>query len=477
MTAKIAFMPVCLFIVPLLGLVSCSKDHPAQDTWEMSQPTVEAPGLQPMRVSAASERTLPGGAVLKFSGDPWTSLNASIKCDLKGQVFTRLLVLDYQPEILLKSFWPEELYSKLNEASLKESVCSLTFQATNANGSTQDFELNKIKLNSFAADTFQTRAGLSTMNVAASRLLSSSLLDDAVKGLGAHMSDQAELRMICGEKSASLTLLESVRTAHVVENLMNRLDLRGPQTCHFLAAEKLAELPGEKAPVKSLPGFEMTSDMTIRFPQVPLTVTQADVGSHILAMRRFEDQALMDISITNSVNEPGYILIPDAISTFRARLVGNVLASSGASYSSNGILEGTVELPHELNFSVSPASPVGSSNGKTTFRVDAFQTLVIHVRINPGPNNEGCFRDGFQGPIYIGFTYGLDQAFVIQQTDSPTSVETNDIFEIPSIKNAFHFPGSIIFDASQNEFGPRLTSTLLPRATTGTGQRPNAPCF
>jgi hypothetical protein len=242
----------------------------------------------------------------------------------------------------------------------------------------------------------------------------------------------------------------------VIQNLINQIDLRGRQTCHFIAIEKTE--------TGSLMSFEMTPDLSIKFPMASLIISTSEVGSHIYSARAFKLQPLVEIRVTNPSSEPAFVRVPQTISQAHIRLIAQMLGpyfSDGRAQTST-LVQGNFDIIREVTFSTANGTALGSAGGMTTYQIDPSQTLTVHVQFGNANLDDHCLGPYGSPFQYAGFIYGLERAFNIQELSSRDDTEATDIFEIPAVTNSVQLPASVTFDQSLHEFGPHLPGVAFP---------------
>lgn len=139
-----------LGLLSVFGLFSCSSDKP-KDSWNLTEPRIEAPGMAALPVSQSSHKTFSGESQIVFldADISGTTLEIDSQCSSELGITHQNLIVKNLSKIQLKSFWPLELFLNMSEEKLRKSSCSLTFRMTTESGSTHVFELSNIRLSDF----------------------------------------------------------------------------------------------------------------------------------------------------------------------------------------------------------------------------------------------------------------------------------------------------------------------------------------
>ena len=449
---KTRFTVFLLIFVPVLGLTSCSKDL-KPDSWQMSEPTVEASGQPPLSVRAASRRILPGDSALKFSGDAWTSLNVASNCRYGGALFKSEATVGYRETLTLKSLWPAPLWKTFSTTELVASECDFSFTATNVNGSTQSFILDQVKLDSFQSTAFQSK--IATFAAGSTNSPNQTAFTEAVRALSDDISDEGQITLKCGAASASMSLRAASRTTNPTQALMNQIGLQGRQMCRFIVAEANSG--------RDLSKYEVTGDVSMKFPAVTL-VTSVDYPISNRISDGQDQKSFSKIAIRNPGTTSTFVKVdvPEQLSykmIYRQSWTSGPIAA-GQLYESDRIFRGPIAAD------INGATQITAAGSVRVFELKANETLQIEVKFADYDRISQILitseRSGNSGS-FLGFRYGVNRPLYVIQSDAISFADPQTLFEIAS-PGVDVLPFSMVFQAFRSEFGDQIPAGFLPPA-------------
>lgn len=459
---KTRFKVIVLIFVPILGLLSCSKD-PKVDSWQMSEPTIEAAGQPPLTVRAASRRTLPADSALKFSGEIWSTLQVKSTCDYNGKPFQSEAAISYRDTLTLKSLWPATLWKTFSDTELAKSECAFSFLVTTASGSTQTFSLESVKLASFVNANFAAK--LSTLSLTGVSSSSQPAFVDAVRSLTDTVSDDGQMTLRCANASATMTIRAAARTPNAVQSLMNQLGLHGRQLCRFIVSEANSGRDVSK--------FEMTNEIFTKFPAVTLTTLVEFPMRSAIEMLQQPKLNLINIKISNPGDASTFVRV-DVPSSYGRRLVYRPRYQS-RDMAAGGIYESAATRFSHLVTDSSGAAQIAASDQIRSFEIKPGETLSVafhSANVDPIAIALGIAQsNGLEVNSFLGFRFGFDRPIRVVQSDSVNFDDVQTLVGFPS-PGGESLPLSTVFNSWRSELGDELplgpfTRWIIPDGCAG----------
>ncbi len=450
------FNVVVLLFVPILGLNSCSKKS---DDWQMTEPVIESATAEPLKLESASSRTLAGDSALTFVGAPWQSLTVKSVCKANDQTFENAAHTTFASSILLRHLWPPQLWKSLSNNQLTASECSFSFEATNSLGSTQTFQLSKVRLTTFTSSFDQEK--IKTMSAAAPDLdlQASTQFSEAVTTLSERMSDAAEISMVCADQMVSAPMASVLRSASFVQSMMNKLGLRGQRQCRFLAFD---------AKKDGIQVFELSEDLPIRFPKVAISVTTRSTGR--LGAAGLGNANVLVVEMTNRSDASTVISVP------LETLVNFKLLVNGTHSNQSKIYAGDVETMAAI-VSVGAGSPVVADGTSQRFTLGPNETRAIEIAFIDDNAARLCFIGDTTGvnpgPPSIGFQFGFRDGFIIRQLDAEDSAGEVTL-ELPK-PSSNRLVSSTVFELRRADLGVDISEAQIAHGEIPGGATPA--CF
>lgn len=428
-----ALASVLLLLIPVFGLTSCSKDKPTDD-WAMSEPNVVGTDVS-LKLSTASDRTLPADSQITFTGPAWTQMRVHSTCTSGDKKANDDFSFTYRDSIHLKSLWPRELIAKLPATDLAQSECDLHFTAQNERGSTQEFEILHTHISKFSSDSASfalwlhqgaswAAADISGSSSQKPRSFSlesdSGVLNKVVMNLLKEVGQEGDLSLICGDSLSTVDVNSS--STPDLHALAAKLSLTDVQSCHLAAVHRTESNE-----------FAISEDFPLRFSKALLRIQ-----SHFDFLGNSNPPSGLKIEINNQSDFESSFSLPKTVPPVVFHYAGEV--QSNPALSPN-------EKRASMDLNVQGAAPISDNGSVVTYRLSARSSAAVTLssrELAPCPN---YFITSMQ---VIGLKYGFANAFEIHQTD-----DGGVIFAAPVWTDVYHAASAII-PQLQDRYGPTV---------------------
>jgi hypothetical protein len=420
---KRTLVPILTALVPVLGLFSCSKDKPTEDSWRLSEPVIESSSLPPQPVTSASLQNLPGDSELVLRSDETSggTITINSKCRSKLGESTAKSTLKNPNRISLKGLWPLAMFLNLTSEELKQSRCDFDFEMVNEIGSVHAFTMASVRLIEFTSKTATelpkpvTRESLENFD-------SANLNNFESKSVSYILCENFANSLMLN-KTAFIEegdLLKKLLFGPIQNPISSRKSAVDPRVSQTEQNCRLLSINPAKAGANS--SIFLSEDFQVRFPAPTL---RTEVTWPIRNANRESGTKLVvfDIALKNISDAPTAIRVSDAVNQIRwqfllkAKHVWQVHDNSDNLYLASKLNE------DKFNIEISGGSGNWRKNDKRVFELAPSET--VHVR---GVIETFCFSMIFYAspdvkPPYNdptsyaeqGFFFDLSNAFSIEQ--------------------------------------------------------------
>ncbi len=427
-------------LVPIFGLMSCSKDR-SDDSWGISEPILVRPSAS-VPLSRADHMTLEYSTKIEFRGEAWSKLIVKSQCRLGSERFSENFELSYRDSIDVRALWPRTLTSNLDDIKLSDTQCDFDFQALNQSGSTHDFSIRDVTLNGFVdlEDSLLKRR----LSEASAKLMSHEsaavenplavqkeieILTQTTSNLLAQLRSPTDLALVCGDQSISTPVRSDASTT--IQDLLLKSSFSGRRRCHLLASTQQSELNE----------FAMSAETLMRFTNLQLTISQRT------ALPALGQPILQQIEITNPNPEEAVLRLSANSGSVKARFIflfGSTLFAD------------TKESEYQLSVKIEGARSLDDSS----FALPPGGRAIVSF-LSPTLGVPPCGLIGSRVGI-VGLRWGLKSPLTIQQLDSENDPNGSILFGAPVISNTYSYPASYIHEFYQKDFGPTVPEWVLP---------------